>query len=76
MVYRVRRIETLLGVDLDDPAAVFDITLALRVLDLLGESVAGSVGVSPDVGGPPRDVRGLFRAQTSRWHRTLRADTR
>jgi len=38
IVYRVRRIEELLGVDLDDPATVFDITLALRILDLLGES--------------------------------------
>jgi sugar diacid utilization regulator len=38
IVYRVRRIEELLGVDLDDPATVFDVTLALRILDLLGES--------------------------------------
>jgi sugar diacid utilization regulator len=38
IVYRVRRIEELLGVDLGDPAAVFDITLALRILDLLGET--------------------------------------
>ena len=37
IVYRVRRIEELLGVDLGDPAAVFDITLALRILDLLGD---------------------------------------
>ena len=37
-VYRVRRIQELLGVDLGDPAAVFDITLALRILDLLGET--------------------------------------
>ena len=35
IVYRVRRIEELLGVDLDDPSTVFDITLALRILDLL-----------------------------------------
>jgi len=36
IVYRVRRIEELLGVDLDDPSTVFDLTLALRILDLLG----------------------------------------
>jgi sugar diacid utilization regulator len=35
VVYRVRRIEELLGADLDDPSTVFDITLALRILDLL-----------------------------------------
>ena len=40
IVYRVRRIEELLAVDLDDPAAVFDITLALRVMDLLDEPPA------------------------------------
>ena len=38
IVYRVRRIEELLGVRLGDPSAVFDLTLALRVLDLLGET--------------------------------------
>jgi sugar diacid utilization regulator len=38
VVYRVRRIEELLGIDLDDPATVFDITLALRILDLLGDA--------------------------------------
>ena len=38
IVYRVRRIEELLAIDLGDPAAVFDITLALRILDLLGET--------------------------------------
>ena len=37
VVYRVRRIEELLDVDLDDPSVVFDVTLALRVLDLLGD---------------------------------------
>ena len=36
IVYRVHRIQELLGVDLADPAAVFDLTLALRILDLLG----------------------------------------
>ena len=38
IVYRVRRIEELLGADLDDPSTVFDVTLALRVMDLVGES--------------------------------------
>lgn len=37
VVYRVRRIEELLGVDLGDPATVFDVTLALRILDLLND---------------------------------------
>jgi len=36
IVYRVHRIQELLGVDLADPATVFDLTLALRILDLLG----------------------------------------
>ena len=35
IVYRVRRIEELLDADLADPTTVFDITLALRILDLL-----------------------------------------
>ena len=38
VVYRVRRIEELLGVDLGDPSTVFDITLALRIVDLLGDA--------------------------------------
>ena len=38
IVYRVRRIEELLGASLGDPSTVFDITLALRILDLLGET--------------------------------------
>jgi DNA-binding PucR family transcriptional regulator len=38
IVYRLRRIEELLGVDLGDPSTVFDLTLALRILDLLGET--------------------------------------
>jgi sugar diacid utilization regulator len=37
VVYRVRRIEELLGVDLGDPRTVFDLTLALRITDLLGD---------------------------------------
>jgi sugar diacid utilization regulator/GAF domain-containing protein len=35
IVYRVRRIEDLLDADLADPSTVFDVTLALRILDLL-----------------------------------------
>jgi sugar diacid utilization regulator/GAF domain-containing protein len=38
VVYRIRRVEELLGVDLGDPGTVFDVTLALRILDLLGGS--------------------------------------
>ncbi len=37
VVYRIRRIEELLKVDLGDPAAVFDLTLAVRIRDLLGD---------------------------------------
>jgi sugar diacid utilization regulator len=50
IVYRVRRIEELLGVDLGDPAAVFDITLALRILDLLGEASSGGPAASSSPG--------------------------
>ena len=35
VVYRVNRIEQLLGRSLSDPSTVFDVTLALRVLDVL-----------------------------------------
>jgi sugar diacid utilization regulator len=35
VVYRIRRIERLLGRSLGDPATVFDLTLALRILDVL-----------------------------------------
>jgi sugar diacid utilization regulator len=35
VVYRIRRIEELLGVDLREPTDVFDVTLALRILDLI-----------------------------------------
>lgn len=35
VVYRINRIEQLLGRSLDDPTAVFDLTLALRILDVL-----------------------------------------
>ena len=54
IVYRMRRIEELLGVDLGDPAAVFDITLALRILDLPGPEAGGKDDRSP---GSPRRVR-------------------
>ena len=37
VVYRIRRIEELLKVDLGDPATVFDLTLAVRIRDLLGD---------------------------------------
>lgn len=40
VVYRIRRIEELLGVDLGDPGSVFNLTLALRILDLLGDTAA------------------------------------
>jgi DNA-binding PucR family transcriptional regulator len=36
VVYRINRIEQLLDRSLDDPSAVFDLTLALRILDVLG----------------------------------------
>jgi DNA-binding PucR family transcriptional regulator len=35
VVYRINRIEQLIGRSLGDPSAVFDITLALRILDVL-----------------------------------------
>jgi DNA-binding PucR family transcriptional regulator len=45
IVYRVHRIQELLGIDLADPATVFDLTLALRILDLLGTGPeAGAAG--------------------------------
>jgi sugar diacid utilization regulator len=44
VVYRVRRIEELLGVDLGDPSTVFDITLALHILDLIGDPLAAVPG--------------------------------
>lgn len=47
IVYRVRRIEELLGADLGDPSTVFDITLALRILDLLGEAPAPEGAAAP-----------------------------
>ena len=35
IVYRIRRVEQLLGRSLDDPSTVFDLTLALRIVDIL-----------------------------------------
>lgn len=35
VVYRVNRIEQLIGRSLDDPSTVFDVTLALRIMDVL-----------------------------------------
>jgi sugar diacid utilization regulator/GAF domain-containing protein len=51
VVYRVRRIEELLGVDLGDPSTVFDITLALRILDLLGDTPAATSGATTEAPG-------------------------
>jgi DNA-binding PucR family transcriptional regulator len=51
VVYRVRRIEELLGVDLGDPSTVFDITLALRIVDLLGDAPLAVSG-APAVAAP------------------------
>ena len=51
VVYRIRRIEALLGVHLDDPATVFDVTLALRLLDLLDGPPSSAVN-SPGRRGP------------------------
>jgi DNA-binding PucR family transcriptional regulator len=38
VVYRVNRIEQLIGRSLEDPETVFDLTLALRILDVLDAS--------------------------------------
>lgn len=40
VVYRINRIEQLLGRSLDEPATVFDLTLALRILDVLDGTTA------------------------------------
>ncbi|HEX6867822.1 MAG TPA: helix-turn-helix domain-containing protein [Candidatus Limnocylindrales bacterium] len=50
VVYRVHRIEELLGADLGDPKTVFDLTLALRIMDLLGDDPTRS---APATGRPP-----------------------
>jgi len=53
VVYRVHRIEELLGADLGDPKTVFDLTLALRIMDLLGDAPASL----PTAPGPPQEGR-------------------
>ncbi len=35
VVYRINRIEQLIGRSLADPSAVFDLTLAMRILDVV-----------------------------------------
>lgn len=57
IVYRMRRIEELLGVDLRDPARVFDLTLALRILDLLGPEAGGKDDRSLTASRPPQATR-------------------
>ena len=47
VVYRLRRIRELLDLDVADPAAVFDLTLAFRVMDLIGLGEPASVGTAP-----------------------------
>jgi sugar diacid utilization regulator len=42
VVYRIHKIEELLGLDLGNPGNVFDVTLALRILDLLDDGAVGS----------------------------------
>ena len=49
VVYRVHRIEELLGADLGDPKTVFDLTLALRIMDLLADDPTRSVAAGPDL---------------------------
>ena len=46
---RLRRIERLLRLDLDDPSAVFDLTLALRVADALGLDLDGRAAVDSPI---------------------------
>ena len=41
VVYRLRRISELLAVDLGDPRVIFDLTLALRISDLVGGPTEG-----------------------------------
>ena len=56
IVYRVHRIEELLGADLADPTTVFDITLALRIMDLLEPATTAAApdrsGASTAAGSP------------------------
>jgi DNA-binding PucR family transcriptional regulator len=48
VAYRLRRIEEILEVDLDDPRARLDLTLALRIATL--------AGLSPHHNGRPPDL--------------------
>lgn len=52
IVYRLRRIDDLLSTSLASQEAVFDLTLALRILDVLGEPGAGSPGGERHVAKP------------------------
>jgi sugar diacid utilization regulator len=51
VVYRLRRIRELLAVDLDDPSVIFDLTLALHILDVIGD--AGRTGDSRGLENEP-----------------------
>lgn len=51
IVYRLRRIEELLDRDLKDPATIFELSLAVRILDLI-DAVSNSPGARPP--RPPR----------------------
>jgi len=51
VVYRINRIEQLLGRSLDDPATVFDLTLALRILDVLDGSGSEVAAVPSSTSG-------------------------
>jgi DNA-binding PucR family transcriptional regulator len=47
VVYRMNRIERLLGRSLADPGVVFDLTLALRILDVLDAAPEPQVNPAP-----------------------------
>lgn len=57
IVYRLERIERLLEVRLDDPATTFELTLALRILDLAGADEAGASGPSDRLPRASRERR-------------------
>lgn len=55
IVYRLERIERTLGRPLDDPSVTFDLTLALRILDLFeGEAASAGISVPPLPASPGR----------------------
>jgi sugar diacid utilization regulator len=59
VVYRINRIEGLIGRSLDDPSTVFDVTLAMRVLDVLeARSPGGAPGPDEVRGTTPANVAG------------------